>query len=202
MSESPPHPTDGSNRPPPPDGEAEDRALVARIARGDRSALEQLFRRHAAWLTARLEYRCGDPDLADIALQDTFIAVWRSANKYRAQGSVAAWLWGIAIRRLIDQLRRRRPVPMPNEILQSAARSPGGGRTASVTFEDQLTQRAAFTELGPALQELHPDLRAVLIATAIDGLTTKEAAKLLDVPQGTVKTRLMRARKALQEALT
>ncbi|MDH3294298.1 MAG: RNA polymerase sigma factor [Acidimicrobiia bacterium] len=202
MSQSPSQPTGGSDDQPAPDAEAEDRALVARIARGDRSALEQLFRRHAPWLTARLEYRCGDPDLADIALQDTFVAVWRSAKKYRAQGSVAAWLWGIAIRRLIDQLRRRRPIPLPTEHLAALTGPAGGGRSGAVTFEDHLTQQAAFSELGPALQELHPDLRAVLIATAIDGLTTREAARLLGVPQGTVKTRLMRARKALQEALS
>ncbi len=197
MTHSPPSPSDGNNRPSPSDTDADDRALMARIARGDRSALEQLFRRHAHWLTARLEYRCGDPELADIALQDTFVAVWRSAKKYRAQGTVGAWLWGIAIRRLIDQLRKRRPIPMPIEHLDSTGR-----RAGSITFEDQLTQQAAFSELGPALQQLNPDLRAVLIATAIDGLTTNEAAQLLGIPQGTVKTRLMRARHELQEALS
>ena len=87
----------------------EDAALLARVSRGDRSALEQLYRRHASWMTARLESRCGDPDLADLALQDTFVAVWRSAGKFRGDGQVAAWLWGIAVRRLIDQLRKRRP---------------------------------------------------------------------------------------------
>ena len=177
--------------------DAEDRALVARIVRADRFALEQLYRRHAAWLTARLENRCGDPDLADIAVQDTFIAVWKSAKGYRGDGQVAAWLWGIAIRRLIDQLRRRRPTPMAAEDLHHHARS----RTRPVSFEDDLTRRAAHSELGPAFASLSPDLRAVLVATAIDGLTTKEAARLLGVPQGTVKTRLMRARTQLQEAL-
>jgi RNA polymerase sigma-70 factor (ECF subfamily) len=192
-------PDHGPGEPPPVRGDTEDRALVARIARGDRSALEQLFRRHAVWLTTRLEYRCGDPDLADIALQDTFIAVWRSAGKYRGRGTVAAWLWGIAIRRLIDQLRRRRPVPMAAETIGALHHRQDGAVTG---FEDKLTQRAAFSELGPALHNLDPDLQAVLIATAIDGLTTKEAAHLLGVPQGTVKTRLMRARKILQEALS
>ena len=198
MSQPTPHPNGATG----PTGtsvdpsDAEDRALVARIAREDRVALEQLFRRHVVWLTTRLETRCGEPDLADIAVQDTFVAVWRSAKKYRGEGSVAAWIWGIAIRRLIDQLRRRRPIPMPDEHLQAIDRS-----TRYVTFEDTLTRSAAYSELGPAIQTLHPDLQAVLIATAIDGLTTKEAAQLLGVPQGTVKTRLMRARKTLQEAL-
>lgn len=176
------------------ENEGEDRALVARISRGDRSALEQLYRRHAGWLTARLDSRCGDGDLVDIALQDTFVSVWRSAKKYRGDGAVGAWLWGIALRRLIDQLRKKRPSPMSPEAMQSFDRA--------MSFEDTLIDNGSHGALGPALRSLHPDLQAVLIATAIDGLTTKETAHLLGVPQGTVKTRLMRARQNLQEILS
>jgi RNA polymerase sigma-70 factor (ECF subfamily) len=174
--------------------DGEDRALVARISRGDRVALEQLYRRHAGWLTARLDSRCGDADLVDIALQDTFTSVWKSAKKYRGDGAVAAWLWGIALRRLIDQLRKRRPTPMDPQTIQSFDKA--------MSFEDALIDNGTHGALGPALRQLHPDLQAVLIATAIDGLTTKEAARLLGVPQGTVKTRLLRARKNLQEVLS
>ena len=182
----------------PDDGE--DRALVARVSRRDRSALEQLYRRHAGWLTARLDSRCGDPDLVDIALQDTFTSVWKSAKKYRGDGAVAAWLWGIALRRLIDQLRKKRPTPMAPEQLHSLETTLSAGRALS--FEDALIDNGTHGELGPALRRLHPDLQAVLIATAIDGLTTKEAAQILGVPQGTVKTRLSRARQHLQEILS
>jgi RNA polymerase sigma-70 factor (ECF subfamily) len=176
--------------------ENEDRALVARVARGDRSALEQLYRRHGSWMTARLESRCGDPDLVDIAVQDTFVAVWKSANRYRGDGAVGAWLWGIAIRRLIDQLRKRRPIPIDPAVVRS-----NESLDQAMSFENSLIESGAHGVLGPALQRLQPDLRAVLIATAIDGLTTKETARLLGVPQGTVKTRLMRARQHLQETL-
>lgn len=171
----------------------EDLALVARIADRDRLALELLYRRHAGWLTARLQSRCGDADMTDIAIQDTFLAAWGSARKYRGDGDVAAWLWGIAIRRLIDQLRKRRPSPIDPAVI--AAR-------ADRAVDDELFGDGSHGELGPALSGLDPDLRAVLIATAVDGLSTKEAAQLLGVPQGTVKTRLMRARSVLQEALT
>ena len=61
----------------------EDQALLARIIDGDRVALELLYRRHAHWLTARLQSRCGDPELADLAVQDTFLAVWKSAKSAR-----------------------------------------------------------------------------------------------------------------------
>lgn len=181
-----------ADRPDPGDGE--DRALVARIARGDRSALEQLYRRHAVWMTGRLESRCGDPDVADLALQDTFVAVWKTAKKYRGDGDVGAWLWGIAVRRLIDQLRKRRPTPMAPSAMERYDRA--------MSFEDALVDNGVHGRLGVALKTLDPDLQSVLIATAIDGLSTKEAAKILGVPQGTVKTRLMRARKHLQEVLS
>ena len=70
-----------------------------------------------------------------------------------------------------------------------------------MSFEEELLGSGAFGSVGPALARLEPDLQAVLLATAIDGLTTKEAARLLGVPQGTVKTRLMRARAQLRAGL-
>jgi len=148
-------------------------------------------------LTARLQSRCGDPDLTDIAVQDTFLAVWRSPGSYRGDGDVGAWLWSIGIRKLIDQLRKRRPTPVDPATIALQDLRPDAPDTV-----DSLFAHGSFGELGPTLVRLTPELRAVLIATAIDGLSTKEAAQLLGVPQGTVKTRLMRARHAMQEALS
>ncbi len=179
----------------PDDSQSEDLALVARVAGADRIALEILYRRHAGWLTARLQARCGDPDLADIAVQDTFLAVWKSARRYRGDGDVGAWLWGIAIRRLIDQLRRTRATPLDPAVIAHH-------RDDVVSMDDELLADGTHGDLGAAMARLPSELRAVLVATAIDGLTTREAARLLGVPQGTVKTRLMRARHALQEALS
>lgn len=173
----------------------EDEALIARIARGDREALERLYFRHAPWVTERLEARCPEAELVDTAVQDTFLAVWKNAKKYRGEGAVGAWIWGIAIRRLIDQIRKRRPEPVAPDVLVAAA-----GITSS-SLEDDVLASGAFGAVGPALGTLTPDLQAVIIATAIDGLTTKEASRLLGIPHGTVKTRLMRARKHLQETL-
>ncbi len=172
--------------------DVDDQALLARIVRKDRSALDALYRVHAGWLTARLGRRCGDSELVDSAVQDTFVAVWRGAKRYRRTGEVAAWLWGIAVRRLIDQMRRRKPTPMERLPLLDP-----GSRSA----EDQLLDAGVHGDLGQAFAELDPDLQAVLVATAVDGLSTKEAAELLGIPQGTVKTRLMRARERMREQL-
>ncbi len=188
----------------------DDQALVARISGGDRIALELLYRRHASWLLVRLESRCGDPDLADIALQDTFLAVWRSAGKYRNDGAVGAWLWGIAIRRLIDLIRKRRPVPVSPELLgatlsaadtRALTSSLGGAARSAAEFEDTVIDGMEHGEMATAVHDLPADLRAVLLLTAIDGLSTKEAGRVLGIPQGTVKTRLMRARQTVKEAV-
>ena len=174
------------------DTQLDDGALLARVVTRDRDALEVLYRRHAPWLTARLQSRCGDPELTDTAVQDTFLAVWRSAKKYRSDGDVGAWIWGIGIRRLIDQLRRRRSTVLDPSTFADDRTIPAA---------EELALAGVSGDVDDAVGSLTPELRAVIVATAIDGLTTREAARLLGVPQGTVKTRLMRARRELQEAL-
>ena len=88
-------------------GNRGDDQLIAALADGDETALKMLYDRHAPWLTLRLSRRCGDPDVVDQAVQDAFVAIWRRPGRYEGRGEVAAWIWGIAIRRLIDLLRRR-----------------------------------------------------------------------------------------------
>ncbi|MGW2930005.1 RNA polymerase sigma factor, partial [Streptomyces fungicidicus] len=79
--------------------------LRAVAADQDRRAFEELYRRYAPWLTARMRGRCADPGLVDDVVQETFLAVWRGTARYRpdAVGADAAgWLWRIASRRLVD----------------------------------------------------------------------------------------------------
>lgn len=188
-------PADGTAAPDACPGRASpdsDRDLLAAVADGDREALRVLYERHAPWLFARLAHRCGDRDAVEEALQETFVAVWRGAGGYRGEGQVGAWLWGIAIRRLVDRLRRRRLPTVPFRehhapVLASA--------------EDRILASVEHGDLAGALDRLSPELRAVIQATVLDGLTTREAAGLLGIPRGTVKTRAMRARAQLRAAL-
>ncbi len=172
---------------------ASDAELLSAVAAGDRRALAELYERHGPWLTVRLSRRCGDAGMVDEVLQDTFLAVWKGAGRYAGEGEVGAWVWGIAIRRLLDQLRKRRPVP--------TARPASSPRDAA-SAEEELLLAVEHGDLGGALGRLSPELRAVVQATVLDGLTTREAARLLGIPAGTVKTRMMRARAQLREALT
>lgn len=174
--------------------ERDDAALLRAAARGDEEALAALYDRHAGWLTARLTRRCALPDAVDHAVQDTFLALWRDGGAYRGGGDVAAFIWGIGVRRLIDALRREN----------------GAGRRLSwraaepdvvVSAEDQVLVGIEHGRLGQALAGLSPELRGALEATVLDGLTCAEAAVLLGVAEGTVKSRCHRARLALRAAL-
>jgi RNA polymerase sigma-70 factor (ECF subfamily) len=179
--------------------ERADEELMAAVAGGSTAALEELYRRHAAWLTLRLTRRCGDPALVDEVLQDTFVAVWKGAGRYGGSGAVGAWLWGIAVRRLVDALRRRPTPAVPLDAVPDAVA--GGGRHVVESAEDRVLLGVEHGDLAGALARLSPELRVVVQATVLDGLTTREAGRLLGLPAGTVKTRMMRARRALREEL-
>lgn len=171
---------------------ANDAELVRRVSDGDRRALEVLYGRHAGWLLIRLGRRCADPGLVDEVVQDTFVAVWRSAAKYSGRGEVAAWIWGIGVRRLVDAIRR---VPKASVVADPPETDP------ELSAEERVLLGVQYGDLAGALDRLSPELRAVVQSTVLDGLTTAEAGRLLGIPQGTVKTRMKRAREVLREEL-
>ncbi|MFF7735948.1 sigma-70 family RNA polymerase sigma factor [Streptomyces sp. NPDC007984] len=169
--------------------------LRAITADADRRAFEELYRRYAPWLRARLRGRCADLGVVDDVVQETFLAVWRGKARYREDGDAAGWLWRIGSRRLVDALRGD---GARGRLRQALARL---RHRDEVSAEERVLAGVEHGDLAGALVRLSPELRAVLQATVIDGLTTREAAVLLGIPPGTVKTRAMRARKQLREAL-
>ena len=160
------------------------------VAERDLGAFRALYERHAGWLAIRLARRCNDRDLVADAIQDTFVAVWQKPRGFRGDGDVAAWLWGIAIRRLVSRLRAGTSV---------AAMS--GHPGAAPAAEDQVLLSVEYGDLGQALARLSPEMRAVIQAVVLDGLSAREAAQLLRVPVSSVKTRLYRAKAHLRAAL-
>lgn len=172
-----------------------DAALLAAVADGDSPALRILYDRHAAWLHTRLLRRCNDPEVVLDVVQDTFVTVWRDARKFRGDGDVGGWLWGIAFRRMVSRLRARKQVVLMPEW--------DAGTTDHVpAAEEQVLLGVEYGDLADALRRLSPDFRSVVQAVVLDGLTTKEAGRLLGVRQNTVKTRLHRAKAQLRQSLT
>lgn len=170
-----------------------DADLIRAISSGDTGALTILYERHAASMSVRLLRRCNDPGLIAEVLQDTFVAVWRGAAGFRGDGEVAAWLWGVAIRRLVSRLRSNRHA---GEVL--VADVVGG---AEMSVEERVLSEVEYGDLGVAMARLSPAMRAVVQATVVDGLSTREASALLGVCPGTVKTRLHRAKAQLRHQL-
>ena len=175
---------------------------MAAIADGSRLALRELYERHAPWLRIRLQRRCADPTIVHDTVQDTFVAVWRNAAGYQGSGTVAAWLWGIGVRRLVGQFRANgRPGTLPLFDGEGASRDERS-ESLPMSAEELVLERVEHVDLAGAINQLSPELRAVVQATVLDGLTTREASRLLGIPTGTVKTRMMRAKRELRAALT
>ncbi|WP_455354072.1 RNA polymerase sigma factor [Streptomyces sp. SYSU K217416] len=180
----------------PTGGDRDDGALLRAVAQGDTSALATLYDRHAGWLHARLTRRCGDDETVREVLQDTFVTAWRSAGSHHGE-EAGGWLWVIAARRLVDAQRARarteRAVRAERAEYEPAATAPSA--------EERVLAGLEYGEVGAALDRISPELREVLRATVVDGLTTREAARLLGLPEGTVKSRAVRARRELRAAL-
>jgi RNA polymerase sigma-70 factor (ECF subfamily) len=174
-----------------------DAALVAAVVDGDMGALRELYARHGAWLHARLLRRCNDPDVVVEVVQDTFVALWQDARRFRHEGEVGAWLWGIAFRRMVSRLRKRKDVVLLPEWDGPAVR-----HHVLPSAEDEVLLGVEYGDLAAGLRRLSPEFRAVVQAVVLDGLTTKEAGRLLGVRENTVKTRLHRAKAQLRTALT
>jgi len=174
-----------------------DAALVAAVADGDAGALRELYQRHGAWLHARLMRRCNDPEVVVEVVQDTFIALWKGARRFREDGEVGAWLWGIGFRRMVSRLRSRRDVVLLSEWDVSPSL-----KQVMPSAEDQVLLGVEYGDLAAGLRRLSPEFRSVVQAVVLDGLTTKEAGRLLGVRENTVKSRLHRAKAQLRMTLT
>ena len=173
----------------------DDAALVRAASEGDSTAMRTLYERHAPWLTARLTRRCNDREVVLDVVQDTFLAVWREAGQWRGDGEVAGWLWGIAFRRMVSRLRKRKDVLLLPDWEHAH-------QQVAPAAEEQVLLGVEYGDLAGALRRLSPEFRSVVQAVVLDGLTTKEAGRLLGVRENTVKTRLHRAKAQLRGALT
>lgn len=177
--------------------DVDEEQLVRRVAKGDRAAFDELYRRTSPWLAVRLRRRCADEQVVAEVMQETYLAVWRAASSFAGSatgGSAVGWLWTIAARRLVDAFRRRAhhaqtPTVALHDVVAPAA-------------EEEALAGTVGDDVGSALRRLSPELRQVLQAMVLDGLSVRETAVLLGVPEGTVKTRARRARIAMREALS
>lgn len=165
-----------------------DDQLLAAVAQDAPGALRELFDRHSPWLAARLRSTLPPAAVEDV-LQETFIAIWRGADRYQGRGEVGAWMWGIARKQAALWLRKQgRPdigldLPDPDDTAPAAAR--------------KVDLEGALATAGPDGSEQRKLVRLVFI----EDRSIADVAAQLGIPCGTVKSRVFRVRQLLQAAL-
>jgi RNA polymerase sigma-70 factor (ECF subfamily) len=169
-----------------------DRALLAAHLAGDADAFGALVGHHRDRLWAVAVRTLGDREEAADALQDALLSAYRSAATYRGEARVTTWLHRVVVNACLDRLRRRRArptVPLPE----------GGAEPASP--RDHLADRETALDVEAALAALPDDQRAALVLVDLQGLPVEQAARVLGVPGGTVKSRCSRGRARLAVSL-
>lgn len=174
--------------------EVSETELAARAQSGDRNAFSELVRMHAQGVQNVVHRMCGDMQLSEDAAQETFIRAWRNLSTYHPRTPLRNWLYRIAVNAATDMLRKeRRILPDDIEDLSLADDRPG--------VESQVSQQEKADLVRRAVLSLPEASRGVLVLREYEGLSYHEISSTLDIPLGTVMSRLNYARKLLKTIL-
>jgi len=177
------------------DDDCGDAGLLRRMSQGDEDAMAMFYGEHGRVVLAHVLLMVGERVLAEEILQDTMLAVWRGAGSFRGESSARSWVIAIARRQTRDRLRGRRLRMVDDAFL---ADQPSAGPGPEVMALD----RAELAEVMGAIRELAPPHREVLGLVFGSGLSLPEVGGVLEIPLGTVKSRLTAARTALSRTLS
>lgn len=179
--------------PPATTREARDRADLAAVTAGDRQALARLYERHREALFGFvLRTTSWDQGLAEEVLQDTLLAVWQHAASFSGEAQVRTWMYSIARRKALSKLRKRRPEPIdPEAVVPLADEGPDPA--------DEALARLDATAVSRLIDQLPEGMRSVVVLAFVDDLPYQEISEIMEIPVGTIKSRVSRARVALGE---
>lgn len=168
---------------PNPDRARDSNRLMERIGGGDWDALQELYQRFSPGVFQLARRRLNDERLAEDVVQEVFVRIWRYADKWDAErGSVDAWIFVITRHVVYDSLRAKPPTPA-NAVSEAVLE-----RLADP--DDGIENFLANDALARQLQGLSAEQRQVVRLIYVEGLSTRRAAEVLNIPQGTVKSRL------------
>ncbi len=174
--------------------QANETELVTRAQNGDRNAFSELVRMHARGVLNVVYRMCGNMNIAEDAAQETFIQAWLRLPSYRQKSSLRNWLYRIAVNTAIDILRKDKRILSTAVDDLRLTDTQAGPEAIFVSGERAELVQGAISTLPDAS-------RAVLVLREYEGLSYKEIANALDIPVGTVMSRLNYARKLLKEKL-
>ncbi len=168
--------------------------LLSLARAGNRGAFGELARRNYPGVIRVVAHMCADPNLAEDAAQEAFLRAWQKMDSYRPTAPFKSWLYRIAINAALDSLRRRTEASI-EENEGAAAADPAAGPEAA------LIEKERTTLVRRALGELPAASRSVLVLREYGGLSYQEISQALDIPIGTVMSRLNYARNTLRKSL-
>jgi RNA polymerase sigma-70 factor (ECF subfamily) len=174
----------------------EDADLVALAKAGDRSAFEELVRRHADRLYAVVVRLVDDRHEAEEVTQEAFLRAWRGIAGFKSDARFFTWLYRIGVNEARRRTSRRPPARMAS--LEDEAIDPADPRPAPDRQAEHSDLRAALER---AVRSLDPDYRTPLILRDVEGLSTAEAAAIMGLHEAAFKSRLHRARFAVRNAV-
>lgn len=189
-------------------GALSDQEVVRHAARGREAAYRELIRRYQRPVFSLVYRMVRDRELAEDLTQETFIKVLNAIESYRPEYKFSSWIFKIANNTAIDQLRRRglstlsldgSPHAENAEAIEATTLQIGDARESQL---DEVTSRELGSQIEQAIGRLRPEYRSCIILRHIDGRPYEEIAEMLDLPLGTVKTYIHRARNELRILLT
>jgi RNA polymerase sigma-70 factor (ECF subfamily) len=169
----------------------DDRALLAAHVAGDPEAFGELVRRHRDRLWAVALRTTSDPEEAADAVQDALISAFRNAGSYRGDAAVTTWLHRVVVNACLDRMRRRKARPSVPLLDEES------GHHGIADPRDDLDRFELRHEIDRALATLPIDQRAAIVLVDVEGLSVADAAAVLEVPEGTIKSRCSRGRARL-----
>jgi len=172
--------------------EPDDRKLIEKVKKGDKVAFSQLVRRYEQTVAGVVIGMLGRCSEADDVGQEVFIRFYRALNDFRGEAGVATYLTRIAINLSLNELKRRQ---RRNYLFVK------NNDNENPEIKDEENRQDAYDTkqaVHQALQQLNPDFRSVVVLRMLQGYSTKETAKILKLPMGTVLSRLSRAQEKLK----
>ncbi|HEX6286621.1 MAG TPA: sigma-70 family RNA polymerase sigma factor [Acidimicrobiia bacterium] len=168
---------------------AQEAELLARVVDGDHDAFTQIMKTHEDRVFSVCLRIMGNREQALDATQETFLTTFRKASQFKGNSALGTWIYRIAVNTCYDQLRkqkRRRTDPMPDHV-----------DPADYSAEDAVQSAGLRPEIQRALAAIPEDFRTVVILSDIEGMGLPEVAEILEIPVGTVKSRVFRGRRLL-----
>lgn len=175
-----------------------DDELVAAAQGGDRNALDQLLRRHYDRIYAVCRRVTGGTNDADDACQEALIKISRSLPRFDGRAAFSTWAYRIATNASLDELRKRKRRPSLRSVRAGEDSEPEQVDPMAAKRVDAIADRLA---IDAALGDLSDDFKAVVVLRDVADLDYDEIADVLDIPVGTVKSRIARGRSALSNSL-